>query len=845
MENNKLSVILFAGIALAFCAMSTYAVPPMVTKTIPENGNENVDPDLRIIRIEFDQDMSRDDYSVCGGGQKYPKTRGKPKWINKRTLTMQVILQPSHEYELSVNCQSYRNFKNLQGESAVIYPIKFKTSSAAKKASRSSKSPSLLLQEGLYAEKTEGNLEKAISLYEQVRKQYKDVERLASRATYRLGMCHLKKGEKEKAVEYFQEVSDYYPEQKRLAKKAQKQLDKMGISKVKQGNIFEILGGEVSAYIGSKYGEVCAEAGAKKLYSNSHIYVVDSDFVLRSGGMGYVYNWTQKPITKHYRVSGASYPDQKLYSMYDDEMDIEIVPNKNRKNFYNIYWNPEKPLQPGEFFNYGWARDSTKQLSPVGTGGKYFLTMKNNLGRHAYETFFLAVPQGTVLSDKSKEYTNRETVNSWDIYWWKKEVQQDENHVVNVTLAKKETQYVFGPVIEKIINDDGVDEDFMFDLDTCKFFSVSDAKKWSEAQDVELEIAFGDFLLQSGADLFGETSKKSLLGINIIAIPTHKERWNISPEHVIEHISTGKAGYPIPLSADGKLPKTFVFKTRQGGMGILQITEMQTRKDPPHFKIRYKMLQKLPVGWQHNKYHIVDDTVLDLDRGIIIGASKDVPREYDIGWDNNGGGVLIVNPKKSARIIGLSGIGKSKNKEAIEIAEKSLDLLRESPSESILAKQIVFCAVLTNEGNLAVIEIAEYSTDKATLNVWMKEKTKSPIDMSTPEATIKSFVNAVYNGNLENAKACVSKDGADYDEFMEMLATESNHPFQAMIKAMDTSNPVEIISKDITENRCKIKWYLTLGRVYYIGDTRIEKGMHQKFGSYLELVGDKWLIRDI
>ena len=52
------------------------------------------------------------------------------------------------------------------------------------------KSPSLLLQEGLYAEETEGDLEKAIGLYEQVLEQYKDVERLAA-----LYIC--KKSEKE------------------------------------------------------------------------------------------------------------------------------------------------------------------------------------------------------------------------------------------------------------------------------------------------------------------------------------------------------------------------------------------------------------------------------------------------------------------------------------------------------------------------------------------------------------------------------------------------------------------------------------------------------------------------
>jgi len=439
MKKSKLSIILFVGITLTFCTISAYASPPRVVKTIPENGDQNVETSLRQIRIEFDQDMSLGGYSVCGGGPKYPKTIGKPKWINKRTLVMRVKLQPSHEYELSVNCQSYRNFKNLKGESAVIYPIKFKTNAAGEKVGTTTKSPSLLLQEGLYAENTEGDLEKAISLYEQVLEQYKDVERLAARATYQLGMCYLKKGDKEKAAEYFDEVVNYYPEQTTVVKKAQSQLDKMGISKVRQGNIFEILGPEVCSYIGSKYGEVCAEAGMKQLYSNSHIYLVDNDFVLRGGGMGYVYNLTGKPITEHHRLSGTSYPDQKLYSISGDEMDIEIVPDENRNNFYNVYWNPEKPLQPGEFFNYGWALDGTKQLSTTGAGGKYSLTMQNNLGQYAYETFFLAVPQGTVLSDQSEEYTGKGTVNNWDIYWWKKEVPPNTDHTVNLILRKAVT----------------------------------------------------------------------------------------------------------------------------------------------------------------------------------------------------------------------------------------------------------------------------------------------------------------------------------------------------------------------------------------------------------------------
>jgi hypothetical protein len=319
------------------------------------------------------------------------------------------------------------------------------------------KSPTLLLQEGLYAEETEGDLQKAIGLYQQVLQQYKEVERLAARATYQLGMCHLKKGETETAGDYFQEVTDYYPEQTRLVKRAQAQLDKIGVTTKAEGNVFDVLGAEVCPYIGSKYGEVCAEAGMKQLYSNSHIYVVDNDFTLRSGGMGYVYNWTGKPITQRHRLSGTSYPNQKLYSISGDEMDIEIVPDERRSGFYHVYWNPEEPLEPGGFFNYGWATDGADdRLSPTSPAGGYSLTMQNKFGDHCYETFFLAIPQGTVLSYQSEEYTKMKNMDGWDIYWWKKEVPPNTNHVVNVVLGKTSTESMMTQELNNTIDADGL-----------------------------------------------------------------------------------------------------------------------------------------------------------------------------------------------------------------------------------------------------------------------------------------------------------------------------------------------------------------------------------------------------
>ena len=583
---------------------------------------------------------------------------------------------------------------------------------------------------------------------------------------------------------------------------------------------------------------------------------------------------------------------------------------------------------------------------------------------------------------------------------------EHESLVINAgkQLAKLKPIGGFGPVMERVINDDGVGEDFMFDLDIGKSFSVSDAKKWGDAPGISEKKSLEDFVMKSGIDLSGETSKKSLMGIDMIAMPIHNEQWDMSPEDVIEQVSMCKPGTPVALSADGQLPKTFVFKTGQGGMGILQIIEMQAGKAPRHFKIRYKMLQKESAG----RIVFLPDAdtpgvnaILDLASGELLPAGEGVQQltvfremgkgdlaydralicirggkakllqagkltnlkikgqiedstayelpslpcslvvttsegdNYEVAVtsaDNSGANleykkmlaepaevasVASFGPAKVARLYDIdhptttekecaidfdtgklskippqarqmpgddlmkwlsgSGIdavaeiaGKNGGLIGIDVAVKTMppyvwDKISPTELRSLVvnnnsARQETTPMLLedeyqkvfvfrTRDSGLGILQILDVDKSKQMVQfrykMLQKEKAKSPIDLSTPEATIKSFVKAVYDGNLEAARACVSKDGHDYDEFKEMLATESNHPFQAMIKAMDASIPVEITSKDITEDRCKIKWYFTLGRVYYFGETKMKKGTHQKFGSYLELVGDKWLIRDI
>jgi len=305
-------------------------------------------------------------------------------------------------------------------------------------------SASVLLQEGLYAEEIEGDLDGAIKIYEQVLAEAKDIEQAAAQATYRIGICFLKKGDKTEAAKYFNKLISEHPKQGTLVAKAQDQLAKLGIGQpdsADQISLYEKLPPEVIEFVGNKYGSICTEAGAKKLYSNSHVYYVTSDFVLLKGGMGYYHNLSDKALFNKIRLCGTSEPKQTHYDIAGREMNTEIVPDKVRQGFYHIYWTPYQPVPAGEMFYYGWCIDKAKQLppaspqDPASSSAQYKLTMQNQFGNRVIETFFLVVPTGTEIVSKSEDYTAKDTIAGFDIYCFSKEVPEDASHQVDVVLA--------------------------------------------------------------------------------------------------------------------------------------------------------------------------------------------------------------------------------------------------------------------------------------------------------------------------------------------------------------------------------------------------------------------------
>ena len=98
---------------------------------------------------------------------------------------------------------------------------------AAGAVAQQAKTPVMLLQEARYAEQTQGDLDRAIELYQQVLDRAAETEQLAAQATYQIGLCYLKKGDNDQAANYFRLIVSKYAAQKILFGKARMQLDKM------------------------------------------------------------------------------------------------------------------------------------------------------------------------------------------------------------------------------------------------------------------------------------------------------------------------------------------------------------------------------------------------------------------------------------------------------------------------------------------------------------------------------------------------------------------------------------------------------------------------------------------
>ncbi|NIP27917.1 MAG: tetratricopeptide repeat protein [Phycisphaerae bacterium] len=846
------------------------------------------------------------------------------------------------------------------------------------------KTTSVLLQEGLYAEEITGDLDAAIKIYEEVISKSKETQRAAAQATYRIGMCFLKKGDKTKAAEYFQQIVSNYHNSKSLVEKATQQLQKI----LPQHE--EHLPWEAMVYIYDKHMEAHKKAKPKGIAVNSHIVGVDEDFIKYPGGI--LTHETSNKVTAGKEIWLGNFSRAGDVEFFNEQLEPQNIRFSKRETDaigkYMLLWKADRDMEAGEVRVIAYRSRKTSKL--IATDNGYKLGFNNHYGSPVLENFFLVVPLNVSIVEQSREYTTRKKYDMCEIYHWQREVPANTTNKVDVVLGKSEAfiqDYVISVPVDELIKSGKVPafktqiyDNTGLDLETgvsvpvmedwpalcdvawdndgggalmikpkssLRFIALGAAENWEEAIStarnslgvlrtsnskgmLASQSKFGAVLTSEGnlaviqigehdankGTIYGWVEKISAAGFGpvverILQAQTQEDSWidfdtGRAYAHPVEVVRNGDekdiiawarlhgidafAAYTIsglashdmtavrlnesdwnnlrpsqlakaisrrdaqikPVKIDGfdfvkltSIPgSTFGFKTNQGGVGILQVVDFM--ENPWRVKIRYKMLQgqepipSLSFG-SVTEFESKKPTWIDFEghsaySGSAAKGKKSVDVKINLGRD------VVYLEGEGATFVLIVG----QEWDDLTPYEVWNALAQSQREESLVVRQYpTNYAFQTREGRKGLIQVWGPFPARIRYKMLQKEKVKSPIDLSTPEATIKSFVKAVYDDNLEAAGACVSKDGHDYNEFKEMLATESNHPFQAMIKAMDVTVPVEITGKSIKDGKCKLSWYFTLGRVYYFGETKMKKGMHQEFSSYLELVDDKWLIRDI
>jgi hypothetical protein len=150
------------------------------------------------------------------------------------------------------------------------------------------------------------------------------------------------------------------------------------------------------------------------------------------------------------------------------------------------------------------------------------------------------------------------------------------------------TSAAFGPVVERVVEECDSPDFKWLDLDTGKHFIPP--KTTGEVEDSEHE----EWMRQTGADIGGGRSGLVARGVGFVAIPVMAEFWDAGNAGAVHDLlaQTHPLGHVVLMPADESeslLPATYLFKTREGGRGLLQITGFT--ENPRGVKIRYKLAQ--------------------------------------------------------------------------------------------------------------------------------------------------------------------------------------------------------------------------------------------------------------
>ena len=124
-----LAVLALSSILQLSRAADLESLPPVVVKTTPQAGANNVAAGEVEIRVTFSKKMKDGSWSWSSAWQNSaPEIIGKPRYeADGKTCVIKVKLEPGKTYGYWINSEKFKNFKDAQGKSAVPYLLAFET----------------------------------------------------------------------------------------------------------------------------------------------------------------------------------------------------------------------------------------------------------------------------------------------------------------------------------------------------------------------------------------------------------------------------------------------------------------------------------------------------------------------------------------------------------------------------------------------------------------------------------------------------------------------------------------------------------------------------------------------
>jgi len=123
------------------------------------------------------------------------------------------------------------------------------------------------------------------------------------------------------------------------------------------------------------------------------------------------------------------------------------------------------------------------------------------------------------------------------------------------------------------------------------------------------------------------------------------------------------------------------------------------------------------------------------------------------------------------------------------------------------------------------------------------------LDLSSPEATARSFVRAIVAGDTDAVMACFLPGGEDYGDMLEMMHANGDNPNQrsdyearCLFRALDPDAEMPMLSMEETERGTSVRWQVTFKDAFTIEGHTFNAGDTMDFDGTMCQSGDDWLI---